>query len=65
MRRPPKRVIVAIVAAEVVSATFAWRDIRNRPDDQVRGSKKGWRVFVLMNPGNSLIYWLFGRRRTA
>ena len=25
-------------------------------------SKRGWRVLVTINPGNSLAYWVFGRR---
>ena len=29
---------------------------------QIRGSKRFWRVVIALNPGNSLLYWLFGRR---
>jgi hypothetical protein len=36
---------------------MAWRS-----DDDVRGSKRFWRVAVLLNPGNSVAYWLFARR---
>jgi hypothetical protein len=62
MRKPPKPVLLAIVGVQVVSALVAWRDLSGRPDSDVRGSKKFWRVFVLMNPGNSLAYWIVGRR---
>jgi hypothetical protein len=62
MRRPPKPVLLAIVGVEAVSALVAWRDLSARPDSDVRGSKKFWRVFVLLNPGNSLLYWIVGRR---
>jgi hypothetical protein len=51
-----------IIPIQVVSAVLAWRDLGRRADDQVRGPKRLWRVVVTMNPGNSLIYWLFGRR---
>jgi hypothetical protein len=51
-----------LVPIEVVLAVLAWRDLDRRTDNQVRGKKRTWRVFVLINPGNSIIYWLFGRR---
>jgi hypothetical protein len=41
---------------------LAWRDLAQRRDDQVRGTKTGWRVFITTNPGNSLAYWALGRR---
>ena len=31
-----------------------------RSNDQVRGKKNLWRVFVSLNPGNSSIYWAIG-----
>lgn len=61
-RKPPKQVVLAIVGAELVSAALAWRDLKRRSDDLVRGPKKLWRVVILMNPGNSLAYWALGRR---
>jgi hypothetical protein len=51
-----------VVPTQVVAARLAWRDLAKRPDERVWGSKNLWRGFVLLNPGNSLIYWLFGRR---
>jgi hypothetical protein len=62
MRKPPKQVVVAVVAVQAVSAAFAFRDLARRSDDQVRGPKLLWRIVIGMNPGNSLGYWLFGRR---
>jgi hypothetical protein len=53
--------LAAVVGAEVVSAALAWRDLSRRTDEQVRGSKRVWRVLVVVNPGNSLAYWLLGR----
>lgn len=58
----PKPLLVGLVAAELVSAVFAWRDLARRNNDQIRGAKPGWRVFITLNPGNSLAYWAFGRR---
>jgi hypothetical protein len=58
-----KKLLAAVlVPAQVVSAALAWKDLARRTDAQVRGKKSLWRGFVLLNPGNSLIYWLFGRR---
>jgi hypothetical protein len=58
-----KRLLTAIVVSiEVVLAVLAWRDLDHRADDQIRGKKRLWRVFVSINPGNAVVYWLFGRR---
>jgi len=51
-----------LVPFEVVLAVLAWRDLNRRTDEQVRGKKRLWRKFILINPGNSIIYWLLGRR---
>lgn len=55
-------VLGTVVAAQTISSALAWRDLAKRSDDQVRGSKNLWRVIVTINPGNSLAYWLLGRR---
>lgn len=57
-----KPVVLAFVGATVVSTICAWRDLDRRSDAEVRGSKKGWRVAMALNTGNSLAYWAFGRR---
>jgi hypothetical protein len=64
-KRLDPRVTAALVALEVVAATLAWRDLARRSDAQVRGNKTAWRVFVTINPGNALIYWLVGRRSSS
>lgn len=61
-KQKKKLILRAIVAVEVVSAALAWRDLNRRSRDQVRGDKKAWRAFMVLNPGNSLVYWLLGRR---
>jgi hypothetical protein len=57
--------VAAVVAVEVVVATLAYRDLARRPDEQVRGPKRLWRIVIGLNPGNSLVYWLLGRRDAA
>jgi hypothetical protein len=63
MTREQKKVLVTVVVPiQVFLAVLAWRDMSWRTDAQIRGTKRLWRVLVLLNPGNSLLYWLLGRR---
>jgi hypothetical protein len=57
-----KVVLGIVVAAQTISSALAWRDLDQRSDDQVRGPKNLWRFIVTINPGNSIAYWLLGRR---
>jgi hypothetical protein len=62
MRSRPKRIaLAALVLAEVGLTALTWRDLRRRPPDQIRGSKRFWRAISTINPGNSVAYWLIGR----
>lgn len=68
MRAPTRRqklVIAVVVPLEVVSAVFAWRDLSQRDDAEIHGSKRFWRLFMAMNPGNSLLYWLVAPSRAS
>ena len=60
-----KTVLSVVVPIQLALALLAWRDLSRRTDCQVRVSKRFWRIFVLLNPGNALLYWLFGRRGPA
>jgi len=51
------------VVAHVIVVTLTWRDIRYRTDDQIRGSKRLWRIASAGQMGNALVYWLFARKR--
>lgn len=62
MRKPPRQVVISVVAVEVVAAVLAFRDLARRSDEQVRGPKRLWRVLIALNPGNALAYWALGRR---
>jgi hypothetical protein len=57
-----KRLVAGLVAVEVASAVLAWQDLSRRGDDQLRGNKKLWRMIIVANPGNSIAYWILGRR---
>jgi hypothetical protein len=57
-----KRLLAAIIVPiQIVLAVVAWRDLTARSDDHVRGKKNFWRAAILLNPGNSVFYWLWGR----
>ena len=60
-RRPPAAV-GALALVSTISGVLAWRDLNGRSPGQIRGSRRFWRVLITMNPGNSVLYWLFGRR---
>ena len=60
-RRPPAAVAgLAVIAT--ASGALAWRDLSRRAPGEVRGDKRLWRLLIALNPGNSVLYWLFGRR---
>ncbi len=65
VRKPNRNVVLAVVAVEAAAAALAYRDLADRTQDEVRGPKRLWRIVIAMNPGNSLVYWLVGRRRRA
>ena len=43
--------------------TLALRDLRRRPRDRVRGSKRFWVPMCFVQPIGVPLYFLFGRRR--
>jgi hypothetical protein len=61
VRAGPARLAPFLIAHVVITA-FTWRDLQHRSDDQVRGSKKIWRMASAVNTLGSLAYWLFGRQ---
>ncbi len=64
-RRPSPATIAVLVVAHLVVTSVTWRDIRRRPADQIRGSKRLWRALSATNMSWSLAYLLFGRKRAV
>jgi hypothetical protein len=62
-RKPSPRVLAVIGIVHLAVTTLTWRDLRNRPADQVRGNKLMWRLLSGANTTGSAAYWLFGRKR--
>jgi hypothetical protein len=63
VERSRSRTLVVVVAIAVwaVVTPFMWRDLRNRPAEQVRGKKWIWWL-ASTNLSGSAAYYLFGRR---
>lgn len=61
--KPDKRVLAAIAVFHTAAVVLTWRDLRARPDGQVRGDRRIWRIASALNTLGSAAYWLFGRRR--
>jgi hypothetical protein len=58
-----QKILLGIVAAiGIFSCALAWRDLARRGAHDVRGPKLLWRIILTLNPGNSLLYWLLGRK---
>lgn len=60
--KPSLRLIAALAVGHLVVTTLVWRDLRRRTDDQVRGSKRIWRIASMANMSNSVVYVLIGRK---
>jgi hypothetical protein len=53
--------VVMVLIGRVLVAVLTWRDIRQQPAQQVRGSKTFWRISSAVNTLGSAGYWLIGR----
>jgi len=60
-----RQLIGILVVVDLVAAWFTFRDLRRRDASRIRGSKRFWRMVTIANPGNSLAYWVFGRKRAT
>jgi hypothetical protein len=57
--------IVAYLPFHLVVTALTWRDLKNRPDEQVWGNKRLWRWASALNTLGSVAYWLVGRKGSA
>jgi hypothetical protein len=49
MERKSSRIVVLVLTGHVLAAAWTWRDIRQQPAQQVRGSKTFWRISSAVN----------------
>jgi hypothetical protein len=62
MESKASKVLILVLAGHALVAAWTWRDIRQQPAGQVRGSKTFWRIASAVNTLGSAGYWLIGRR---
>ena len=62
MERKSSRGVILVLTGHALAAAWTWRDIRQQPAQQVRGSKTFWRISSAVNTVGSVGYWLIGRR---
>jgi hypothetical protein len=65
MNDQQKRILVVVLIVHVILLKLTWLDLRDRPEDAVRGNKRIWRTWSALNTTGSFAYWLFGRRRVV
>jgi len=57
--------LAVVLPAHIAVTAFTWRDLRNRAPEEVRGSKRFWRVVSGANTLGSLLYFTLGRKRAG
>jgi hypothetical protein len=62
MKRRVNSLIMSLADPGGFTAAWTWRDIRQQPARQIRGSKRLWRILSAANTLGSVSYWLVGRR---
>ena len=58
-----RAILGAAAAAELSLKVAALIDIKRRPADRIRGSKRLWRAAMVVNLLGPVSYFVFGRRR--
>ena len=61
---PQKRAVIAVTGlVQIVLLVAALIDLRRRPADQIKGSKKLWTLVAFINFVGPITYFVFGRKR--
>ena len=63
--KPSRPVIVVLVVLHIIVTAITLKDLSQRSDAQIRGPRWFWRAFTPLQMGNSVVYWLVGRKSTA
>jgi hypothetical protein len=50
-------------AIQLALTALALRDLRHRPADQVKGSKRLWALVAFVQPVGPIAYFVFGRKK--
>jgi hypothetical protein len=60
-----RKLITVTGVIEVVLLVATLVDIKRRPEDQIKGSKRLWTALAFVNIIGPIAYFAFGRRRGA
>lgn len=58
----PLKAVLLYLPVHVAVVAVTWRDIGRRSPQQVRGSRRLWRIASAVNTLGAAAYWLAGRR---
>jgi hypothetical protein len=56
--------VLLYLPLHLVVVALTWRDISRQPPNQLRGSKRLWRIASALNTLGAAAYWLAARRET-
>jgi hypothetical protein len=56
------KTILLYLPVHLLAVALTWRDIRRRPANELRGSKRLWRLVSAVNTAGAGAYWVAGRR---
>lgn len=59
-----RRVFIVLGVLQMALLLAALIDLRRRPEDEIRGTKRVWSSVVFVNWIGPLAYFLYGRRRS-
>jgi hypothetical protein len=57
------KVVLLCLPVHILIAALTWHDVSHRRADQVRGSKRLWRLASALNTLGAVAYWLAGTTR--
>ncbi len=61
-KRHSIKVVLLYLPIHLLVVALTWRDISRRPEQQLRGSKRVWRLVSAANTLGAVAYWVAGRR---
>ena len=64
-RKPNKFLLAVFGVLHLFITAAAWRDLRRRRPEQIRGSKTLWRILSALNTGGSVAYLVIGRKPSS
>lgn len=62
---PQRAILLAAGILEILLLLAALLDLRRRPAEQIRGSKRVWTLVAFINYVGPVAYFLVGRKRTG